>query len=225
MDGILIVDKPQGMTSHDVVDFLRRRFHLKKVGHAGTLDPMATGVLVMLIGASTKSSSRFMQDDKEYEGSMTFGATSDTCDAYGVITPTGVPTDFPGERIEAVFGQFVGEIDQRPPMYAAVKVKGKKLYELARKGITVDVAPRRITIKDLSIQSTDLPRIFFSVTCSKGTYVRQLAVDIGEVLGCGAYLSALRRTRSGAFSAQDACSLEELRTVLLAELATRLRHP
>ena len=104
-------------------------------------------------------------------------------------------------------------------------IKKKKLYELARKGITVDVAPRRITIKDLSIQSTDLPRIFFSVTCSKGTYVRQLAVDIGEVLGCGAYLSALRRTRSGAFSAQDACSLEELRTVPLAELATRLRHP
>jgi len=225
MDGILVVDKPQGMTSHDVVDFLRRRFRLKKVGHAGTLDPMATGVLVMLIGACTKLSARFTADEKAYEGTITLGAVSDTGDACGAITPTGAPVTPTRERIEAAFRQFEGEIDQRPPMYAAVKVGGKKLYELARKGVTVTVEPRRITISSLAIRSIELPRVSFALTCSKGTYVRQLAVDIGESLGCGAYLSALRRTRSGPFAIDGAVSLEELRQMTAAGLSARLLAP
>lgn len=225
MDGILIVDKPQGLTSHDVVDFMRRRFGLKKVGHAGTLDPMATGVLVMLIGKCTRQSSSFMKDDKDYEGAMVLGATSDTGDAWGKITPAMKPVDFTDEAIRRVFNHFTGEIVQRPPMYSAVKVNGKKLYELARKGIDVEVAPRTVSIKKLEIESIKLPQIRFAVTCSKGTYIRQLAVDIGEELGCGAYLSELKRTRSGTFSISDALLMEELKALPAAELESRLRYP
>jgi len=225
MDGILVVDKPQGFTSHDVVDFMRKRFGLKKVGHAGTLDPMATGVLVMLIGKCTSLSSSFMQDDKDYEGTMVLGATSDTGDAWGKITPSGESPVSDEESIKEVFASFIGEIEQKPPMYAAVKVNGSKLYELARKGISVDVPPRKIVIKRLDIISIEAPKIRFSVSCSKGTYVRQLAVDIGERLGCGAYLSELKRTRSGKFSISEAALIDELRALPAEELERRLSYP
>lgn len=222
MDGILIVNKPQGMTSHDVVAFIRKRFGLKKVGHAGTLDPMATGVLVMLVGKSTKSSGQFMRDDKEYEAEMMLGAVSDTGDAWGDITPSGAVTDLKQNEIEAVFKRFLGEIEQTPPMYSAIKCKGKKLYELARKGVIVDVEPRKIFIDNLEILDISLPRIAFKVVCSKGTYIRSLAADIGRELGCGAYLSKLTRTRSGSFGIDQAIGVEELRVIGKEELEKKL---
>lgn len=222
MDGILIVDKPRGLTSHDVVAFVRKTFGLKKVGHAGTLDPMATGVLVILIGAHTKSAQAFLNDDKEYEGTMLLGGASDTGDAWGKITPSGKAADFDRAGLERVFKKFSGRIEQRPPMYSAVKYKGKKLYELARKGIVVQTKPRTVFINNLEITEVSLPRLSFKVSCSKGTYVRQLCVDIGEVLGSGAYLSALKRTRSGRFNIDQAISMDELRRLNSSELEKRL---
>jgi tRNA pseudouridine55 synthase len=222
MDGILIVDKPQGMTSHDVVDFIRRRFNIKKVGHAGTLDPMATGVLVMLVGKATKLSGELMAHDKEYDAEMTLGQSSDTGDAWGKVEVTDPDISFTRPEIEKAFREFIGEIDQTPPMYSAVKHNGRKLYELARKGITVDVKPRKIIIKSLNIKSIALPQVEFSVTCSKGTYIRQLCIDIGAKLGSSALLSKLRRTRSGRFGIGEAISMSELDRLSKMELEKRL---
>ena len=210
MDEIIIIDKPKGPTSHDIVDIVRRTFKIKKVGHAGTLDPMATGVLVILTGKCTKESGKFSNDDKEYEGELTLGATSDTEDAEGVITDSGKSVDPDPVRIKEAFEAFLGPIEQVPSAYSAVKYKGKKLYELARKGISVEVEPRKITISRLDISDISIPKVKFRVTCSKGTYIRKLAADIGQRLGCGAYLSALRRTRSGNFTIDQAITLDQL---------------
>lgn len=227
MDGILVINKPQGATSHDIVELIRKKFSIKKVGHAGTLDPMATGVLVILIGGYTKSSQSFLNEDKEYEGTLTLGAASDTQDAWGVITPSGRTVNSDRAEIEKAFNKFVGEIEQRPPMYSAVKYNGKKLYELARKGISVEVRPRKVIIKRLEITGISLPQVSFGVTCSKGTYVRRLAADIGDRLGCGAYLSRLSRTRSGRFAIDQAISVDELKDLTSADLEKRLivAHP
>lgn len=222
MNGILIVDKPRGITSHDVVDLIRKRFGIKKVGHAGTLDPMATGVLVMLIGSSTKLSNLFIGDDKEYEAEMVLGAVSDTGDADGVVTSTGKSCEFGREAIADVFKSFSGEIDQVPHAYSAVKVNGKKLYELARRGQSVEVKPRRVNISHIEITDMKLPKVSFRVACSKGTYIRQLAADIGEKLGCGAYLSALRRTRSGKFRISAAVAMDALMRAEAADLEKML---
>lgn len=216
MDGILIVDKPKGPTSHDIVDFIRKKFSLKKVGHAGTLDPMATGVLVILIGQYTKRSNAFLNDDKEYEATMVLGATSDTGDAWGKVTDSagqGSLGDLNEEKIRLAFEKFVGTIEQFPHPYSAVKFKGKKLYELARKGIDVKVEPRKINIKKLDITKLKIPEVSFNVACSKGTYIRKLCEDIGSALGCGAYLSLLRRTRSGKFTVNKAVAFEELKSL------------
>lgn len=221
MDGILIVDKSAGMTSHDVVDLVRRRFHLKKVGHAGTLDPMATGVLILLIGSMTKASAELMAGEKEYEATLTLGARSDTGDAEGSLVPSGAMPAHGRSEIEAAFARFNGEIDQLPPMYSAVKHKGQKLYELARKGQAVALEPRKVTIRHLEVTAIALPNVSFRLVCSKGTYVRQLAVDIGETLGCGAYLSRLVRTRSGAFTLAHAVTVDALRRMNTMELQTR----
>jgi tRNA pseudouridine55 synthase len=210
MDRIIVIDKPKGSTSHDIVDIVRRTFHIKKVGHAGTLDPMATGVLVILTGKCTKESGRLSGDDKEYEGELTLGATSDTEDAEGVITDSGKSLKIDPTGIREAFGAFLGPIEQVPSAYSAVKYKGQKLYELARKGIRVEIKPRNIVISRLDITDISLPKVRFSVTCSKGTYIRKLAADIGQRLGCGAYLSALRRTRSGNFTIDQAISIESL---------------
>ena len=222
MNGILIVDKPQGMTSHDVVDFTRRRFGLKKVGHAGTLDPMATGVLVVLIGTYTKSSDSFLKDDKEYDATLSLGATSDTGDAWGRIEKGAETENINAKNIEDVFGRFTGPIEQTPPAYSAVKFKGKKLYELARKGIKVKVEPRKILIKELKITGINMPEVSFIVTCSKGTYIRQLSTDIGAALGCGAHLSRLRRTRSGKFTLEGAVTVGDLNGLDAQGLTARL---
>ena len=224
MDGILVVDKPQGCTSHDVVDFIRKKFGLKKVGHAGTLDPMATGVLVMLIGKCTKLSDSFLNADKEYDATLVLGATSDTGDACGIITPVKPFSDSGSESgvIEEAFKRFVGPIEQDVPSYSAKKFKGKKLYELARKGIEVKVEPKKITIHSIEITDIRLPQVSFKVSCSKGTYIRQLACDIGSALGCGAYLSRLCRTRSGDFTIKEAATIEELKGMDAQTLKKRL---
>ena len=218
MDGILIVDKPSGMTSHDVVDFIRRTFRIKKVGHAGTLDPMATGVLVMLLGRSTKESGRLSNHDKSYAGRMVLGARSDTLDRDGRITKTPSSPDFSTREIEDVFRQFTGEISQIPPMYSAVKIGGKKMYELARKGMEVERPARSVTIHSLKLTALEMPFVDFEVACSKGTYVRQLCADIGERLGCGAYLESLRRIACGSSTVKDAVSLETLKTMTPQDL-------
>jgi tRNA pseudouridine55 synthase len=225
MDGILVVDKPKGWTSHDVVDFIRKRFSLKKVGHAGTLDPMATGVLVVLIGRCTKSSKFFITDDKEYEGALLLGKESDTGDADGKITSSAESMDFKEDDIRDAFNAFLGTIEQTPPMYSAVKIGGRKLYELARKGIKAEPKPRSIVIKSLNIVNIAMPEISFKVACSKGTYVRQLAVDIGRKIGCGAYLTALKRTRSGRFGMDEALNIEGLKAINSDELERRLLRP
>lgn len=223
IDGILAVDKPQGFTSHDVVDFIRKRFGLKKVGHAGTLDPMATGLLIILIGRYTKHSSRFLNDNKEYDATLTLGATSDTGDAWGRIRPCHNAKEITKKDIEDVFNSFLGRIEQIVPSYSAKKFKGKKLYELARKGIEVRLEPKRIVIHSLEITDINLPEISFNVRCSKGTYVRQLCMDIGAALGRGAYLSKLRRTGSGSITVNEAVSVEELKNMDVQSLFLRLR--
>ena len=217
-DGILIVDKPSGMTSHDVVDFIRKAFNIKKAGHAGTLDPMATGVLVMLLGRSTKESARLSGEDKEYAAAMVLGAVSDTGDREGKITYSGRPLNYSLTDIEKAFSAFTGEISQLPPMYSALKHKGKKMYEFARKGIEVERSPRKIFINSLKVTDFNIPAVKFEVTCSKGTYIRQLCADIGEKLGCGAYLEFLRRTRSGAFNIARAVPLDKLKDMQPSEL-------
>lgn len=218
MDGVLVVNKAKGMTSHDVVDLIRKRFRIKKVGHAGTLDPMATGVLVTLLGSYTKLSSQFMSEDKEYEGSLIFGGSSDTGDAWGKITDSGKSVKLADEEIKAVFSRFLGETEQLPPMYSSVKVNGKKLYELARKGLTAELTPRKITIKNLDVLKINLPEVFFKLTCSKGTYIRQLCVDIGGIVGCGAYMAGLNRTRSGRFAIDKSVSIDDIRKMMPSDL-------
>jgi tRNA pseudouridine55 synthase len=209
--GILLVDKPQGWTSHDVVDFVRKKFAFKKVGHAGTLDPMATGLLIILLEKFTKRSGHFSNYDKEYEARLCLGASTDTGDKEGSITQK---RDWrlcaKREDIEKTFLSFRGEIRQLPPMYSAKKIRGKKLYELARKGITVKREPKAVSIRELKILDSSPPHITFYVRCSKGTYIRQLAHDIGEKIGCGAHLIALRRAKIGPFSVKDALPFDRL---------------
>lgn len=222
MNGIIILDKPGSVTSHDMVLFLRRRFKIKKIGHAGTLDPMATGVLVLLLGDATKLSNNFIADDKEYEGTLTLGIKTDSHDKEGKVISKRDSSGITPDRIRDIFSSFCGEIEQIPPMVSAVKHKGKKLYELARKGIEVERKPRRVKIYNLDIKEIEMPDIIFSVTCSKGTYIRKLADDIGEGLGCGAHLTELRRTRSGNFSINDAITFEDLKQLNKKQLQERL---
>ncbi len=225
MDGILIVDKPQGMTSHDVVDFIRRRFRIKKVGHAGTLDPLATGVLVVLIGRATKLSNTLMSNDKEYEVVMSLGKRTDTGDADGkVIYENPDYNRVTREMIEAVLKKFTGQIMQVPPMMSAIKHKGKKLYELARQGIEIERLPRQIHIKELVLLSYTAPDAILKIRCSKGTYVRVLCDDVGLELGCGAYVSNIRRVWSGDFSIKDAINFNKLRELRKDELQRLLKN-
>ncbi len=213
MNGIVIVDKPPFITSHDVVDFIRRKFKFRKVGHAGTLDPLATGVLVILLGSFTKKSLEFTNSDKEYEGTILLGAETDTGDSQGKIIYSKKTDNCQLEDIQNVFRQFLGEIEQIPPMVSSIKYKGKPLYKLARRGINIDRAPRKIIIKHLEINRIALPEVDFKIACSKGTYIRQLAVDIGKKLGCGAHLTKLRRIKSGAFSLDKAVTWEQLQRI------------
>lgn len=208
--GIMLVNKPNGMTSHDVVDVARKRLGLRKIGHAGTLDPMATGLLVLLIGRATKLSNRFVEFDKEYEATMTLGKKTNTGDMEGEVIAEFQVDGMTEKKIREVFSQFVGEIEQVPPMVSALRHQGRRLYELARKGIVVERPPRKVKIYKLDITRIALPQIDFVVACSKGTYIRKLCEDIGDLLGCGAYQSRLHRTRIGPFRVEEAVPVEEI---------------
>ncbi|HUJ10065.1 MAG TPA: tRNA pseudouridine(55) synthase TruB [Verrucomicrobiae bacterium] len=209
-DGVLLVDKPAGLTSHDVVDRVRRQFGFKKVGHCGTLDPAATGLLILVLERATKLQDRLMSEDKTYEGTMLLGVCTDSQDADGRVIAEKTVPPLTGEEIEAAFAKFRGDIQQVPPMVSAVKHQGTPLYKLARKGKTVEREPRLVHIYDLRVLELALPRIKFRAACTKGTYVRTLCSDIGDLLGCGAHLSELRRIRSGKFDVKDTHSLEAI---------------
>lgn len=212
MNGIIIVDKPQGKTSHDIVYAIRRLTGIKKVGHTGTLDPMATGVLPICIGSATKVSDMLTLSDKGYTAEFVLGKTTDTLDAEGtVLTETEV--NLTEDEIRAAIMSFVGETEQIPPMYSAIKQNGKKLYELARQGIEVERKARKVTINSIDILEINGGSITIDVSCSKGTYIRTLCADIGEKLGTGAYMTKLRRTKTGMFDISESHTLEELGTL------------
>ncbi len=213
LDGVLLVDKAPGMTSHDVVAIVRRRLNTKKVGHCGTLDPLATGLLLIVLGRGTKIQDLLMAEDKEYVGAMTLGVTTDSQDADGKIVETKPVSDFPREQIAAAFAKFHGDFYQMPPMVSAIKKEGVPLYKLARQGKTVEREPRFVHVYAHEIQAVRLPEIDFRVVCSKGFYVRTYAFDIGNELGCGAHLKALRRTKSGKFTLEHAVTVEEIQTL------------
>ena len=209
-DGVLLVDKPATWTSHDVVAKVRAHFGFKKVGHCGTLDPMATGLLVLVLGHATRLSEKLTSDDKAYEGTILLGVTTNTEDADGATLETKPVPPLTEADIEAVLQKFRGDIYQTPPMVSAIKYQGRPLYKLARKGIEVEREPRLVHIYDLRLLATELPRLKFRMACSKGTYVRTLAADIGRALGCGAHLSELRRTAAGKFRLEQAHTLEQI---------------
>lgn len=208
-DGILIVDKPSGVTSHDVVDCIRKILKTKRVGHSGTLDPVATGVLVLLVGRATKLFSKFVHFDKEYEATLHLGIVTSTGDSQGKILSqkeTGHLTD---EDVREVIAKFIGDRRQVPPMVSAIKHKGRRLYELARKGIEVERLARPIKIYDLKITRLEMPEIDFYVKCSKGTYIRRLGEEIGEELNVGGFISRIRRISLGPFHIREAISLKD----------------
>lgn len=211
--GFLLIDKPEGITSHDCVDALRRITGIRKIGHAGTLDPFATGLLIIGVGASTKLLGRAIGLDKRYDATLQLGATSTTDDRTGEIRPVAwsmKPETWNMENIENVLKNFVGEIEQIPPMYSAKKIGGKKLYELARKGKIVERTAARVHIYSLRIISHEWPLLHLAIHCSKGTYIRALARDVGETLGTGAYVEELRRTAIGPFTIAEAVPLRDL---------------
>ncbi len=210
MEGIVVIDKPSGITSHDVVSKVRQRFHMQRVGHAGTLDPLATGVLVMLLGRSTKLFKEFENFDKAYKATLILGTKTTTADTEGKVIANAPYDHFTREQVEDVFKEFIGEIKQTPHMVSAVKVNGKRLYQLARKGIELDLVPRKIKINKLKLLEFHLPEVKFYLECSKGTYVRKLAEDIAEKLGCVACISEIQRTKVGPFVLEKAVALEHL---------------
>ena len=209
-DGVLLVDKAEGMTSHDVVALVRRRLQIKKVGHCGTLDPIATGLLLLTLGRGTKIQDLLMSEDKEYAGTLTLGVVTDTQDREGKVIEERPVPPLDEAAVRAAFDKFRGDFYQMPPMVSAIKQGGVPLYKLARQGKTVEREPRLVHVYRYEIQRIEPPEIDFSVNCSKGFYVRTYAHDIGEALGCGAHLKNLRRTRSGRFPVDGAVSVEEL---------------
>ncbi len=209
-EGIILVDKPIGITSHDVVDHVRKKLKMRRVGHAGTLDPLASGLLVILVGKATKLFSKFVDFDKEYTGILKLGEVTTTCDSQGQVIEKKDYSLIDEEKLKEAFSHFEGEIDQVPPMVSALRVAGKRLYNLARKGIVVERKPRRINIFSLTIEKIDFPFVEFHTHCSKGTYIRKLAEDIGEDLGCGAHITGINRLKVGPFSLDDAVNLESI---------------
>jgi len=207
VDGVLVIDKPAGPSSHDVVAAVRKELRIKKVGHTGTLDPTATGVLPLVLGQATKLARYLSGGDKTYLATVRLGITTTTLDAAGEKVSER-PVSVSAEQIAAEVAHFVGEIEQIPPMYSAKKIDGHKLYELARKGVEVPREAKRVTIYAIELKSVTLPEIVIEVRCSAGTYVRVLAQDLGERLGCGAHLHSLHRLRAGPFSIQEAISLQ-----------------
>lgn len=210
--GVILIDKPVGWTSHDVVNCIRRRFRIKKVGHCGTLDPNATGLLVVVFGYATKLSAKFSPQDKVYRGTMRLGIATHTQDAEGNVVEEHDPSDVTLDQIRDVVGDFLGDIEQVPPMVSAVKKDGKPLYKLARKGEEVEREPRPIRVERMDVLGFEPPDVAFEIACSKGTYVRTLCHDIGQQLGCAAYLHELRRMQSGRFRVEDALTMDLVKT-------------
>lgn len=223
IEGILNVDKPKGWTSHDVCAFVRKRFRIAKVGHAGTLDPLATGVLVLLLGRATKLSQEFSSCDKDYFGAFELGVETDSHDRDGRVIQEGRWEGVTLEKIQEVLPRFLGEIEQTPPMISAIRYKGVRLYQLARRGTEVPRKKRRITVHEFRVESQSGPFIRFFAHVSKGTYLRTLVHDIGEALGCHATLSELRRVRSGEFLLEDSVTIEALRTISLEDFRRTVR--
>lgn len=221
LNGVLLVDKEPGMTSHDVVAIARRSLGIKKIGHCGTLDPLATGLLILVVGRGTKVQDLLMSEDKEYEGTMQLGVETSSQDRDGEVVAEKPVPEFSIEQIEEAFGKFRGDFYQLPPMVSAIKKDGVPLYKLARKGQTVEREPRFVHVYKHKIHQVRLPEIDFSVTCSKGFYVRTYAHDIGQELGCGAHLKSLRRTKSGKFTLERAVTVAELKSLPRAELVSR----
>ncbi len=211
---VLLINKPLQWTSFDVVKKVRNLINIKKVGHAGTLDPLATGLLIICTGKFTKKINEYMAQEKEYSGTFTLGATTPTYDLESEPEHFRSTENISEEEIIATTRKFIGEILQTPPAHSAIKVDGKRVYELARKGEEVKLEPRKIFIKEFIIEKIEMPVIYFRVVCSTGTYIRSLANDFGAALGCGAYLSSLCRTRIGAFKLEDAMSMESFEVMI-----------
>lgn len=209
MNGVIIIDKPKGKTSHDIVGILRKKFGTRRVGHTGTLDPLATGVLPVCIGNATRAADMLIESDKKYRATFLLGKRSDTLDIEGQITEEN-EVSVSEEDVRRVVSEFIGEQDQIPPMYSAIKKDGKKLYDLAREGIEIEREPRRINIYSIDICDIALPTVTIDVYCSKGTYIRSLCDDIGTKLGCGAVMTELRRTYTAGFAIEEAYTIDEL---------------
>ncbi|MEN6408683.1 MAG: tRNA pseudouridine(55) synthase TruB [Anaerolineaceae bacterium] len=210
ISGVLVVDKPVGLTSHDVVQIIRKGTNIRRAGHTGTLDPRASGVLVVLIGPAVRLSEYVSASDKRYQAILQLGTTTDTYDADGRVLSSS-PVNITEAQFEEALSKFVGEIEQVPPPYSAIKVQGRRAYDMARNGEEVDLAPRKIQVYNLELLEWAPPEAVIDVYCSSGTYVRSLAHDLGETLGCGAHLVGLRRTKSGRFTLRDAVPLRKLR--------------
>jgi tRNA pseudouridine55 synthase len=220
--GVLLIDKAPDMTSHDVVAIARRALNTKKIGHCGTLDPMATGLLMLVIGRATKIQDLLMSEDKQYEGTMTLGSTTSTQDRQGETLETKPVPALTDAEIKAVFDSYIGPFEQIPPMVSAIKKDGVPLYKLARKGQVIEREPRPVHITSYEITRTELPEIDFTVNCSKGFYVRTYAHDIGEKFGSGGHLSALRRTRSGKFTLDRSVTVDDLKNAPREQLLNSL---
>jgi tRNA pseudouridine55 synthase len=223
IDGVLLVDKPRDHTSHDVIARLRGKLRMRRIGHAGTLDPMATGLLIVLVGKATRASQFLISLDKEYEGTIELGKVTDSQDAEGNLMETRpVPPSLTEADIKAAFQVFLGDQYQIPPMYSAIKIDGVPLYKRARKGEDIEREPRFIRVMSWDLLGFASPRIDFRLRCSKGTYVRTLAHDLGQRLGCGAHLSALRRTATDRFQVSQALTMEQIEAMPLPEIERRL---
>ncbi len=210
ISGVLVIDKPVGLTSHDVVQVVRRGTHIRRAGHTGTLDPRASGVLVVLIGPAVRLSEYVSASNKRYQAVIQLGTATDTYDSNGVITKTA-PVTITEEEFEEVLRAFEGEIEQVPPPYSAIKVKGKRAYDIAREGEEVELEPRTIHVYSIELLEWAPPEVVVDVYCSSGTYMRSLAHELGERIGCGAHLVGLRRTKSGRFTLRDSTPLNKLR--------------
>src|SRR5438552_12594935 len=221
-DGVLLVDKAEGMTSHDVVALVRRQLGIKKVGHCGTLDPIATGLLLLTIGRGTKVQDLLMSEDKEYVGTLTLGITTSTQDREGEVIETKPVPQLSEAEIRVVFEKFRGDFYQMPPMVSAKKHRGVPLYKLPRQGKVVEREPRFVHVYRYTIDRIALPEIDFSVLCSKGFYVRTYAHDIGQLLGCGAHLKSLRRLKSGRFEVDHAISVSQIKDTSSEEILNRI---
>ncbi len=206
--GILLIDKPQGITSHDVVDIVRKKFRMRRIGHAGTLDPLATGLLIILVGEATKQFNRFVNFDKEYDASLRLGTATDTGDSCGKVVKSEKYDTLTEEKIVPVLETLVGNITHIPPMVSAIKHKGRPLYQLARKGILVERKARMVTIHSLRLLNLSLPDMEFNVTCSKGTYVRSLGEEIARRLNCVGHIFRIRRLAIGPYSVSHAKGID-----------------